>query len=141
MLEFGTVDLDDRVGLPKEHFRRCLDNAGFSRTGRSKEQHSADGAGWIIHSRQINLEKPAHASDRAFLTDDQCRQLVLKLFGPRTLPLRIKQNAVFRSLSSFGRFVFHTSPSLPLNARKLAGHSVRRNFKTRYTDTRYGIPS
>ena len=127
MLEFGAVDLHDRVRFAKQNLGRRLDHARLSRAGRPEEQHRADRPRRVVHARQIDLEKPAHPPDRPLLADDQARELVFKFLRPRTLAFGVEQDALF-TVSFFlavSCFIFSPRSNVRLPARL---YSIERLF-------------
>jgi hypothetical protein len=102
VLELGAVDLNHRVGVAEEDFRRGLDDARLARPRGAEEEHRADGAVRRVHPGEEDLVEAAHAAHGALLPHDARGQLLLKLLRAGTLLVGVEQDGV-----SIDRFSFH----------------------------------
>src|SRR6267142_2814006 len=92
MLKLSTIDLYYRIWVAIQNFRGSFNHACFSRAGRTKKEHGADGAIRRIHAGQKDLVKAAHAPDRALLPYDAVRKPLFEALGTRTLLIRIQED-------------------------------------------------
>src|SRR5260370_38358490 len=94
VLEFGAVDLHDRVHIGKEYFGRRFNYTRLAETGRTKKQHRPDWAIRWIHAGQKNLVEAAHAPDSTLLTNNARSQAVFEILGTWALLLRVKEGCL-----------------------------------------------
>src|SRR3954464_4610792 len=98
MLKLCAVNLDQRIRIAEKRLSYGLDQTCFTRSSRTQEQQSTHRPVWLIHAGEKGLVKIGHRSDRAILTDNSSAQFFIKVGGPSTLYLWIKnQSGLFRA--------------------------------------------
>src|SRR5262249_201841 len=89
VLKLRTIDLDNRIGVAEENFRRSLDHARFAGSSRTKKQQRAKWTVRLVEPGEEKLVEAAHIMDRVFLTNDASRKLLVELPGTWTFELGV----------------------------------------------------
>ncbi len=92
MLKLCAIDLNDRIRVAIQNFRRGLNHASFSRAGWAQKNHGSNWTVWRIHTSQKNLVKAAHTPHGALLSDDASGKPLLEVLGRSTLLIRIQED-------------------------------------------------